>query len=264
MAGRIAIMGNEPYAGWIERDDQAQRLFKAYCYKWPDGDAQCVAIGDEFYVRFDNGEMRHVHSLADFDGEDEWCAQCGTPIDPDSSEYYFCDVFGCDAVLCENCGNSQECDGYYCPRHRGAEAFLDAKEPSYVYPYAFGGGNRFTYGVEIELESELSDDFAENVTNSDVIAGWDKDASLERNGVELQSNILNMFQTARIATDCGGHPGVWRERWRAHPRGAHGQPMRKPLVLGATWTGRGPMPTTQHAPSRRRLLVLAHSWRVYR
>lgn len=30
MAGRIAIIGGEPYAEWIERDDQAQRLFKAY------------------------------------------------------------------------------------------------------------------------------------------------------------------------------------------------------------------------------------------
>ncbi len=84
MTDRIAIMGGEPFAEWIERDDQAQRLFKAYRDKWPDGDAQCVAIGDEFYVRFDDGEMRHVSNLADFDDEDEWCAQCGTPIDPDS------------------------------------------------------------------------------------------------------------------------------------------------------------------------------------
>lgn len=192
MAERITIMGNEPYVEWIERDGNAQRLFKAYRDKWPDGDAQCVVIGNEFYVRFNDGDgMRRVYNAGDFDDEDEWCAQCGTPIDPDSGEYYCCDISGCDAVLCENCGGGMTCD-YYCPRHRGAEAFMDAREPSYVYPYAFAGANQFTFGVEIEIESGLSDDFAENVANSDIIAGWDKDASLERNGVELQSNILDM------------------------------------------------------------------------
>ena len=65
-------------------------------------------------------------------------------------------------------------------------------EPEYTYPYTFVGGNQFTFGVEIEIESALSDDFVENVTGSDIIAGWDKDVSLERNGVELQSNILDM------------------------------------------------------------------------
>lgn len=192
MADRITIMGNEPYEEWIKRDDKAQRLYREYCAKWPDGDAQCVAIGSEFYVRFNNGDgMRRVYSAADFDDEDEWCAQCGTPIDPDGGEYYCCDVYGCDAVLCEYCGGGMTCN-YYCPRHRGAEQFMDAKEPAYTYPYTFVGGNRFTFGVEIEIESELSDEFAENVTGSDIIAGWDKDASLEHNGVELQTNILNM------------------------------------------------------------------------
>lgn len=166
--------------------------FKAYCDKWPDGDAQCVAIGRELYVRFNNGDgMRRVYNADDFNNEDEWCAQCGAPIDPDGGEYYSCDVYDCDAVLCEYCGGSMTGD-YYCPRHRGAEQFMDAKDPAYVYPYAFGGGNRFTFGVEIEIESELSDDFVENVTDTDIIAGWNEDASLERNGVELQSNILNM------------------------------------------------------------------------
>lgn len=56
MANGITIMGNEPYAEWIERDGTAQRLFKAYCDKWPEGDTQCVAIGGEFYVRFNNGD----------------------------------------------------------------------------------------------------------------------------------------------------------------------------------------------------------------
>ena len=221
MANGISIMGNEPYAEWIERDGNAQRLYAAYRGKWPDGDTQCVAIDDEFYVRFNSGdEMRRVHNVGDFDDEDEWCAQCGTPIDPDWSEYYCCDASGCDAVLCDHCGGSQAYDGYYCPRHRGAEAFTDAKEPSYVYPYAFRNGDQFTFGVEIELESELSDDFAEDVTDSDIIAGWDKDASLERNGVELQSNILDMSKLPalqRIVEDipeygenAGGHIHVAR------------------------------------------------------
>lgn len=221
MAERITIMGNEPYAEWIERDGQAQRLYKAYRDKWPDGDTQCVAIGDEFYVRFNNGDgMRRVYSVGDLENEDEWCAQCGTPIDADGGEYYSCDVYDCDAVLCDYCGGSMTHDGYYCPRHRGAEAFMDTKEPSYVYPYAFGNGNRFTFGAEIELESELSDNFVENATNSDIIAGWNKDASLERNGVELQSNILNMSKLPalqRIVEDipeygenAGGHIHVAR------------------------------------------------------
>lgn len=207
MAERITIMGGEPYVEWIERDGDAQRLYKAYCDKWPDGDAQCVAMGDGFYVRFHNGDgMRRVRNVGDFDDEDEWCAQCGTPIDPDGGEYYRCDVFGCDAVLCDHCEGSLACDGYHCPRHRGAEAFMDAQEPSYDYPYAFGNGDQFTFGVEIELESELSDDFAEDVADSDVIAGWDEDGSLERNGVELQSNILDMSKLPDLQRIVGGIP----------------------------------------------------------
>nr|DAN24272.1 MAG TPA: putative cytoplasmic protein [Caudoviricetes sp.] len=206
MADRITIMGNEPYAEWIERDDNAQRLFKEYCAKWPNGNTQCVAISREFYVRSNNGDgMRRVYNMCDFDNEDEWCAQCGTPINPDGDEYYCCDVYGCDAVLCEYCGGSMT-GNYYCPRHRGAEAFMDAKEPSYVYPYAFGNGNQFTFGVEIELESELSDDFVENVTNSDIIAGWGEDASLEHNGVELQSNILDMSKLPDLQRIVEGIP----------------------------------------------------------
>jgi hypothetical protein len=219
MADRIAIMGGEQYAEWIKRDDKAQRLFKAYCDKWPEGDTQCVAIGNEFYVRFSDG-MRRVYNTGDFEDEEAWCSQCGTPIDPDRGDYYCCDVFSCDAVLCDDCGGSLTCDGYYCPQHRRAKAFTDDKEPSYVYPYAFGDGNQFTFGVEIELESELSDDFVENVTDSDVIAGWDKDASLERNGVELQSNILDMSKLPALkhiiedipeyGDNAGGHIHVAR------------------------------------------------------
>jgi hypothetical protein len=206
MAERITIMGNEPYAEWIERDDQTQRLYKAYRDKWPDGDTQCVAIGDEFYVRFGNGGgMRRVYNVGDFDDEGEWCAQCGTPIDPDSSEYYCCDVYECDAVLCESCGDSVRGD-YYCPSHSGNGLLTDSMEPEYTYPYAFVGGGRFTFGVEIEIESALSDDFAENVTCSDLIAGWDKDASLERNGVELQSNILDMSKLPDLQRIVEGIP----------------------------------------------------------
>lgn len=92
------------------------------------------------------------------------------------------------------------------PATRVAEAFMDVKEPSYVYPYAFGNGNQFTFGVEVELESELSDDFVENVTGSDIIAGWNKDASLERNGVELQSNILDMSRLPALQRIVEGIP----------------------------------------------------------
>lgn len=207
MAERIAIMGGEQYAEWIGRDGKAQRLFKAYRAKWPEGDARCVAIGGELYVRSGNGdEMRRVHNVGDFDDEDEWCAQCGTPIDPDGSEYYCCDVSDCGAVLCADCVDGQACDGYYCPRHRGSKPLMDGKKAEYVYPYASGDGSQFTFGVEIELESALDEGFVENVTDSEIIAGWDKDASLERNGVELQSNVLDMSKLPALKHIVEGIP----------------------------------------------------------
>lgn len=206
MADRIAIMGGEPFAEWIERDGNPQRLYKAYRNKWPDGTTECVTFGAEFYVRFGNGDgMRRVYDVGDFDDEGEWCAQCGTPIDPDSSNYYDCDACGCDAVLCENCGDSVTCDRY-CPRHRGNELLTDSMAPEYTYPYAFRNGDQFTFGVEIEIESELSDDFVENVTDSSIIAGWNKDASLERNGVELQTNVLDMSRLLDLQRIIEGIP----------------------------------------------------------
>lgn len=218
MAERIAILGGEPYAEWIERDGTAQRLFRTYCDKWPDGDDQCAAIGDDFYVRSQDGNMRRVDSAADFEDESEWCSYCGTPIDTESYEHYSCDVSDCDAVLCENCGGSG--NNHYCPRHRINEMFSDGKDCEYVYPYAFCGCNQFTFGVEIEIESELDADFVESVTNSDLIAGWDKDQSLGANGVELQTNILDMSKLPALRNlvecipdhgdDAGGHIHVAR------------------------------------------------------
>ena len=218
MAERIAIMGGEPYAEWIEWDGTAQRMFKAYRDKWPDGTAQCVAIGDEFYVRSQNGNMRYVDSAADFGDESEWCSYCGTPIEPDDCDCYRCDVFYCNAVLCENCGGPG--DSYYCPRHRSNEMFSDGKECEYTCPYAHGHGDRFTFGVELEIESELDADFAENVTNSNIIAGWGRDPSLGANGVELQTNVLDMSKlpALRKLVECipdygenaGGHIHVAR------------------------------------------------------
>ena len=197
MADRIAIIGGEPYAEWIKRDGNV------YCDKWPDGTTQCVAIGDEFYVRQDGDGMRRVYNVDDFD--DEWCSQCGTPIDTDGGDYYRCDVYECPAVLCENCGDSVTCDRY-CPRHRGNELLTDSMAPEYTYPYVFKGGHQFTFGVEIEIESDLSDEFAENVTDSSIIAGWDRDASLEGNGVELQSNILDMSKLPALRRIVEGIP----------------------------------------------------------
>lgn len=204
MADRIAILGGEPYAEWIKRNGTAQRLFKAYCDKWPDGSAKCVAIGSDFYVRFDNGEMRHVDTAADFDHESEWCAQCGAPIDSDGCDYYSCDNYNCDAVLCEDCGGSG--NAYYCPRHRINGMFATGKMCEYTYPYEHGHTGQFTFGVEIEIESELDADFVENVMDSDLIAGWDKDPSLGANGVELQTNILNMSKLTALRKLVEGIP----------------------------------------------------------
>lgn len=227
MAERIAIMGGEPYTEWIKRDGNAQRLYKAYRDKWPDGDTRCVAFGNELYVRFTNGEgMRRVH---DYGNEDEWCAQCGTPIDPDGDEYYCCDDGECDAVLCEDCGDSPTCDSHYCPLHRNTEAFADPKKPSYTHPYASGNGNQFTFGLEIELESELSDDFVGNVTDSNIIAGWDKDASLGRNGTELQSNILDMSKLPDLQRIVEGIP-EWGEN-----AGGHIHVARTPNQCASRW-----------------------------
>lgn len=241
----IAIPGGEPYEEWIKRDGNAQRLFKAYHNRWPEGDARCAAVGDEFYVRFGNGdEMRRVYNVGDFDNEGEWCSQCGTPIDTDNGDYYSCDVWNCEAVLCDDCGCNLTCDGYYCPQHRGSETLMGGKESEYVYPYAFGDGDQFTFGVEIELESSLSEEFVENVTNSDIIAGWDKDASLENgNGVELQSNILTMAELPALkriiegipeyGENAGGHIHVARtnnqcaSRWYWALRGLNASQCRR-------------------------------------
>lgn len=56
MADRIAIIGGEPYAEWIGRDETARRPYGAYRDKRPDGDARCVAIGSGFYVRRNDGD----------------------------------------------------------------------------------------------------------------------------------------------------------------------------------------------------------------
>ena len=201
MADRIAILGGEPYTEWIDRSGTPQYLFRTYCNRWPDGTAECVAIGDEFYVRTQDGEMRRVYDDTDFEDETAWCAQCGTPIDP-SGVYY-----GCDAIICETCGGTYEGDRYYCPRHRGDELLRSPMEAEHTYPYAFGDGDQFTFGVEI--------DFAKDIAESNLIAGWDNDPSLGSGGVELQTNILDIPKLPALrelieripdhGDDAGGH-----------------------------------------------------------
>jgi hypothetical protein len=116
--------------------------------------------------------------------------------------------------------------------------FSDGKDCEYVYPYERGHGGQFTFGVEVEVESELDAYFAENVTNPDLIAGWGKDPSLDPNGVELQTNILNMSKlpALRKLVECipdygenaGGHihvartPNQCASRWYWALRGLDG------------------------------------------
>lgn len=204
MADRIAILGGEPYAEWIKRDGTAQRLFKAYCDKWPNGTAKCVAMGDDFYVRFTNGDMRYVEYDSEFDDETAWCAQCGVPIDSAGSDCYSCDVYGCDAVLCEDCVGAG--NDYCCPRHRGNELFSESKECEYIHPYSSEHVNQFSFGVEVEIESELDVDFVQTVKDSDLIAGWDNDPSLEQYGIELQTNILDMSKLPALRKLIEGIP----------------------------------------------------------
>lgn len=236
MAERIAILGGEPYTEWIDRSGTPQYLFKTYCNRWPDGTAECVAIGDEFYVRTQDGEMRRVYDDTDFEDETAWCAQCGTPLDL-SSTYYNCDAYGCDAILCETCEGRLD-GGCYCPRHRGNGMLLASKEAEYTYPYPFGDGDRFTFGVEIEVESELDTDFAKDIAESNLIAGWDNDPSLGTGGVELQTNILDMLKLPALreiieripdyGDNAGGHIHVARtanqcaSRWYWALRGLDG------------------------------------------
>lgn len=236
MAERIAILGGEPYSKWVERDDTPQLLFRTYCRKWPEGTAECVAIGDEFYIRTNDGEMRRVYDDTDFEDETAWCAQCGAPLDP-SSAYYNCEAYGCDAIICEACEGTSEGD-CYCPRHRGNGMLLASKEAEYTYPYAFGDGDQFTFGVEIEIESELDTDFAKDIAESNLIAGWDNDPSLGSGGVELQTNILDMTKLPALrelieripdyGENAGGHIHVARTpnqcaiRWYWALRGLDG------------------------------------------
>lgn len=237
MADRIAILGGEPYTEWIDRSGTPQYLFKTYCNRWPDGTAECVAIGDEFYVRTQDGEMRRVYDDTDFEDETAWCAQCGTPLDP-SSAHYNCDAYGCDAILCETCEGTSEGDRYYCPRHRGNGLLMSPTEAEYAYPYAFGDGDQFTFGVEVEIESELDTDFATDIIDSDLIAGWDNDPSLGTGGVELQTNILTMAKLPALreligqipdyGENAGGHihvartPNQCASRWYWALRGLDG------------------------------------------
>ena len=232
MADRIAILGGKPYTEWIDCSGTPQYLFKAYCDKWPEGTAECAAIGDEFYVRAQDGEMRRVYDDTDFEDETAWCAQCGTPLTT-SSTHYDCETYWCDAILCEECEGRPE-TGRYCPRHRGNAMLLTPKETEYTYPYAFGNGNRFTFGVEVETESELAVD----ITESDIIAGWDSDPSLKPGGVELQTNILDMSKLPALreliehipdyGENAGGHIHVARtdnqcaSRWYWALRGLDG------------------------------------------
>lgn len=235
MADRIAILGGEPYEEWVRRDGQAQRMYKAYRAKWPDSTVSCFVANDDFYVRLNDGHMRHVDYVDEFDDEAAWCAQCGVPVDIDGGEYYCCDADGCAAVLCDYCGGGIN---YYCPYHRLNGMFQEGREPEYIYPYAFGDGDQFTFGVEIEIESELSEEFMETVADSDLIAGWDNDQSLDRNGVELQSNILDMSKLTALrelvegipeyGESAGGHihvartPNQCASRWYWALRGLDG------------------------------------------
>lgn len=234
MADRIAILGGKPYTEWIECSGTPQYLYRTYCNRWPEGTAECAAIGDEFYVRAQGGEMHRVYDGTDFEDETAWCAQCGTPLDS-SSTYYDCETYGCDAILCEECEGRV---GRYCPRHRGNAMLLTSKETEYTYPYAFGTGDRFTFGVEVETESELDADFAVAITDSAIIAGWGSDPSLRSGGVELQTNILDMSKLPALrdfieripnyGENAGGHIHVARtdnqcaSRWYWALRGLDG------------------------------------------
>lgn len=115
---RIALVGGEPFDVWAGRGGVAQSLYRAYRARWPHSCTFCAAVGSDLYVRGDDGVMRRVCSEADFDVPDEWCAQCGVPVDPDGGDCYGCDALDCRNVLCGQCGDCLAQSGCYCPYHR--------------------------------------------------------------------------------------------------------------------------------------------------
>ena len=107
---------------------------------------------------------------------------------------------------------------------------LTSKETEYTYPYASENGSQFTFGVEVEMESDITD--------SDLIAGWDNDRSLGPGGVELRTNILDMTKLPALrelieripdyGENAGGHihvartPNQCASRWYWALRGLDG------------------------------------------
>lgn len=67
------------------------------------------------------------------------------------------------------------------------------------------------------------------MTDTDIIAGWNKDASLEGNGVELQSNILDMSRLPALRRIVEGIP-EWGEN-----AGGHIHVARTPNQCASRW-----------------------------
>lgn len=223
MANRIAIMGGEPYAEWIERGNVSSRRIAT-------NDPKATRNAWRRVLRAPR-RGRHAPRLQ-FNNEDEWCAQCGTPIDPDSGDHYSCDVFDCDAVLCDDCGSSLTCDGYYCPQHRRAKAFTDSKEPTRTRSETVTSSPSASIRTIRRLRGERDELQYHSRLGQGRVAGT------QRGGIAVQ--YPRHVQTARLEA----HRGIWRERGRTHPRSPHAEP----VVLGATRTGGAPVPTAQHAP----------------
>ena len=128
------------------------------------------------------------------------CHHCGTPICRACTNkciacrktfcpgcYLICD--SCDSTVCTQCAQYPYDDDPWCPDCAAHET--DSIEPEYHDPYQdVPGDEHLTIGLEIEVDGPHDH---QAFVDSDLIAGWCMDGSLDREGWE--------YQTQPLATD---------------------------------------------------------------
>lgn len=207
----IAIMDGTPFDAWIAIDGNAQQIYKEFRSRYH-GDTECMVARDgSFFVRDNNDGFHEVEYVGDFDDTDEWCAACGVYLS-DPENWYYCDYPSCDNRICVKCWNGPYVDTY-CPAHQGAGVLRDQKSPEYTHPYPHDGG--FTFGVEIEIDTEIPSALVERITidEDEIVAGWNTDQSLGDGGIEVQTDVLDMRKLPALEKliadipDCGENAG---------------------------------------------------------
>ena len=114
------------------------------------------------------------------------CVGCGKTF----CRYCIARCESCGGLVCDDCQNDPPYDeGPFCPACYAHET--DALAPDYRDPYQnVPGREHLTIGLEIEVDGRHDH---QALTDSDLIAGWCDDGSLDRYGWE--------YQTQPLATD---------------------------------------------------------------